>query len=118
MQRTHVHKRVCVSLPSPEDAPYFPAGQSSHVAAAAELAPSCAYVPAAHKEPAQEDAPEVKKRVDVHVSRGGKSGKASEHMDTIINLCVSGCTCACYVIYASMPCFIVCYSISAHTDIM
>ena len=46
-----------------------------HVAAADEVAPSCAYVPAAHKEPAQEDAPEVKNRVDVHVSRGGKSGK-------------------------------------------
>ena len=105
---------------APEDAPYFPAGQSSHVAAADEVAPSCAYVPAAHREPAQEDAPEVKKRVDVHVSTGRKSGKDSEHVDTIIHFCVSGCTYACCVINVSMPCFIVCCTAytHTHTDIM
>ena len=62
-----------------------------HVAAADEVAPSCAYVPAAHKEPEQEDAPEVKKRVDVkresewyvHVAR------CSTHM----YMCVYVCPC-------------------------
>jgi hypothetical protein len=52
---------------------YLPAAQSVHSEAADELALSCPYLPAAHKEPAQEDAPEVNERAWTSMLSGEKN---------------------------------------------